>query len=67
MTMSMGVVPATYFHTKKVQQLQEKQLEPARVNTQADRETLNIQNSILEEQRKNNGKLKELLSESEKK
>lgn len=67
MIMSMGVPPATYFHTRKMQQLQEKQLEAARVNTQANRETLNIQNSILDEQRKNNAKLKELLSESEKK
>lgn len=65
--MSMGVPPATYFHTQKMQQLQKKQLEAARANTQANRETRNMQHSILEEQRKNNAKLEELLKESDEK
>ena len=34
--MSMGIPPTTYFHTQKMQQLQQKQLDTARANAEAN-------------------------------
>lgn len=64
--MSMGIPPATYYHTQKLQQLQQKQLDAARANAEANRETKTIQQNMLEEQNKNTARLEEILVNREK-
>ncbi|KAJ7377526.1 hypothetical protein OS493_028509 [Desmophyllum pertusum] len=63
--MSMGIPPATYYHTQKLQQLQQKQLDAARANAEANRETKTIQQNMLEEQNKNTARLEEILEDSD--
>ncbi|KAJ7376275.1 hypothetical protein OS493_035636 [Desmophyllum pertusum] len=57
---------ATYYHTQKLQQLQQKQLDAARANAEANRETKTIQQNMLEEQNKNTARLEEILVNREK-
>ena len=64
--MSIGITPATYFHTQKMQQLQQKQLDAARANAEANKATKTLQENILEQQKKNTAKLEEILAENEK-
>lgn len=64
--MNMGIPPATYFHTQKMQQLQQKQLDATRANAKANTATKTLQENILEQQKKNTAKLEEILAENEK-
>ena len=64
--MNMGIPPATYFYTQKMHQLQQKQLDTARANTEANTATKTLQENILEQQKKNTAKLEEILAENEK-